>query len=52
MDFEPKTQFEVWIATKFEALERQFNNHLAHHWAVEIALVAALIGMAVKLSTQ
>lgn len=36
------------IETHLEMLVDGFHNHLIHHWAVELILVSAIVGVVVK----
>lgn len=36
------------IETHLEMLVDGFRNHLIHHWAVELILVSAIVGVVVK----
>ena len=42
-----KTYTMGQLQTDVEWLKTQMSNHLAHHWAVELALVTAIIGLLV-----
>lgn len=37
------------IEAKLDGLDKQFSNHLKHHWAIELLLLAAVVGFVVKM---
>ena len=45
----PTSPFEGWVMAKIEGVEKNLTNHLAHHWAVEVILVGAIVGLVIKV---
>ena len=45
--FKPQTPFEGWIYSELMNIKKTLNNHLAHHWAIELALITAIFGLVV-----
>ena len=42
----------VRIDTSLEILVKQFNNHLKHHWAIDLALLVAVLGLITAIVRQ
>jgi len=39
----------VRIDTSLAILIKQFNNHLKHHWAIDLGLIIAVLGLITRL---
>jgi len=42
----------VCIEVKLKGLEKQFNNHIVHHWAVTIPVLVIALGLLIALLTK